>query len=263
MVGDPCRCQYLWNMHASAPHIDSIFLALKEDARQGNHPLQERMRAFLGKVNDLLTSRKNLSEHAATLRDEQFSLRLKACVWSIKKDVNITARFDQLEHAWKGKEAAYAVLVSNMRFALHAQVETMQAIAGPKLDLSKLDVTALEQLGGLQFTQFESALLVGVPNQQAAHVLLGWLHASMDMEVALLMGDAVLNDEVPVAATRIAALNRFLVNASQTYAASARLLGLVRTTDAPASMAAEPLPASWVKGQKQLADQGLGDWLRL
>jgi len=252
-------------MLASAPSIDSAFLPLKELARRaaGNNPLRIPMRAFLSKVNTLLTSRKNLAEHAATLRDEQFTLRLKAVVWSIKEDVDITARFKKLENAWKEKEAEHAVLVANMRFALHAQVETMRAIAGPKLDLSKLDASALEQLGGLQFTQFESALLVGVPNQQAAQVLLGWSHASMDMEVALLMGDAILNDEVKVTPTRIDALNRFLVNASQTYAASARLLGLVRAPDAPLMIAAEPLPTSWVEGQKQLADRGLGDWLRL
>lgn len=250
-------------MLASAPSIDSVFLPLKEMARQQNNPLRLPMRAFVDKVNALLASRKNLPEHAATLRDEQFSLRLKGLVWLINEEVDISARFKNLENAWQEKEAEHAVLVANMRFALHAQVEVMQGIAGPRLDLSKLDVSALEQLRELHFSQFESALLFGIPNQQAAQVLLGWLHASMDMEVALLMGDAALNDEVKVTPTRIAALNRFLVNASQTYAASARLLGLVRATEAPASMAAEPLPASWVKGQKQLADQGLGDWLRL
>jgi len=252
-------------MLASAPSIDSIFLPLKEMARSaaGNNPLRLPMRAFVAKVNALLASRKNLPEHAAMLRNEQFSLRLKAITWSIQERVDLHAKFKKLENAWQEKEAEHPALVANMRFALHAQVEVMQAIAGHKLDLSKLDVSALDQLAALQFTQFEAALLVGVPNQQAAQVLLAWLHASMDMEVALLMGDAALNHEVKVTPTRIAALSRFLVNASQTYAASARLLGMVSTTEAPASIAAEPLPASWVKGQKQLADQGLGDWLRL
>lgn len=246
-----------------APSIDSVFLPMKEMARQGNNPLRLPMRSFLNKVNELLTSRKNLPEHAAALRDEQFSLRLKAMTWLIKEEVDIAARFKKLESAWKEKEAEHAVLVANMRFALHAQVETMQAIAGPKLDLSQLNIAALEQLGDLQFSQFESALLLGVPNQQAAQVLLGWLHASMDMEVALLMGDAILQEEVKATPVRADALNRYLVNASQTYAASARLLGLVRASEAPLTLAAEPLPAWWVKGQKRLADEGLGDWLRL
>ncbi|MBL7982988.1 MAG: hypothetical protein JNL52_14410 [Flavobacteriales bacterium] len=245
-----------------ASSIDSVFLPLKEMARQQHNPLRLPMRAFIDKVKALLASRKNLPEHAATLRDEQFNLRLKAIGWSIKENIDLTAKFKKLENAWQEKEADHPVLVANMRFALHAQVEVMQAIAGPKLDLSKVDGSALEQLGELRFAQFESALLVGVPNQQAAQVLLGWLHASMDMEVALLMGDAVLNDEMKASPARVDALNRFLVNASQTYAASARLLGLVHTREAPASMAAEPLPAAWVKGQKQLADLGLGDWLR-
>lgn len=250
-------------MFDGAPSIDSIFLPMKEMARQGNNPLRLPMRSFLNKVNDLLTSRKNLPEHAAALRDEQFSLRLKAMTWLINEDMDMAARFKELEHAWTEKEADHAVLVANMRFALHAQMESMQAIAGPKLDLSQLDRSALDALGDLQFSQFESALMVGVPNQQAAHVLIGWLHASMDMEVALLMGDAILNEEVKATPARIVALNRFLVNASQTYAASARLLGLVRTAEAPITLAAEPIPASWAKGQKRLADQGLGDWLRL
>jgi len=246
-----------------APSIDNVFLPLKEIARQGNNPLRLPMRSFLSKVGALLTSRKNLPEGAAALRDEQFSMRLKAIAWLIKEDVDIAARFKKLENAWKEKEAEHAVLVANMRFALHAQVETMQAISGPKLDLSKLDGSALQQLGDLQFSQFEAALLFGVPNQQAAQVLLGWLHASMDVEVAVLMGDAVVNDEVKVTTHRTDTLNRYLVNAAQTYAANARLLGLVRTAEGPASIAAEPLPASWIKGQKQLADQGLGDRLRL
>jgi hypothetical protein len=246
-----------------ASSIDSVFLPMKEMARQGNNPLRLPMRSFLSKVNKLLTSRRNMPENAAALRDEQFSLRLKAMTWLIKEDVDMAARFKKLESAWKEKEAEHALLVANMRFALHAQVETMQAIVGPKLDLSQLNIAALEQLGDLQFSQFESALLLGVPNQQAAHVLLGWLHASMDMEVALLMGDAILHEEVKATPVRIVALNRYLVNASQTYAASARLLGLVRVSEAPLTIAAEPLPTSWVKGQKRLANEGLGDWLRL
>jgi hypothetical protein len=250
-------------MFDSAPSFDSVFPQLKEMAREPRSPIRQPIRSFLKQVNALLASRKNLPEHAAALRDEQFSLRLKTMVWLIKENVDIAARFKKLENAWKDKEAGYAVLVANMRFALHAQLEALPGMTGPKLNLSKVDPSALEQLAELSFTQFESVLLVGVPNPQAAQVLLGWLHASMDMEVALLMGDAVLNDEVKVTPSRINALNRFLVNASQTYAASARLLGLVRASDAPMSVAAEPLPTAWVKGQKQLADQGLGDWLRL
>ncbi len=247
----------------SAPNIDSVFLPLKEIAQEGNNPLRLPMRSFLKKVNELLTSRKNMTEHAAKLRHEQFSLRLKSMAWLINQDVDIAARFKKLESAWTGKEKGHSVLVANMRFALHAQIEVMQAIAGPKLDLSKLDGSTLDALGNLQFSQFESALMVGVPNQQAAHVLLGWMHASMDMEVALLMGDAVVNEEVRVTPNRMDALNGFLVNASHTYAASARLLGIVRTPQDAVTIAAEPLPAYWVRGQKRLADEGLGDWLRL
>lgn len=247
------------------PSIDSVFLPLKEIVRStaGNNPLRQPMRSFLDKVHELLISRRSLPEHAATLRDEQFTLRLKSMRWLIKEGVDITERFKRLESAWQAKESDHAVLVANMRFALHAQVDTMRAVADPKPDLSRFGRSALEQLGNLQFAQFESALLMGVPNQRAAHVLLAWLHASMDMEVALLMGDAVLNGEVTVPASRINALNAYLVQASQTYAGSARLLGLVRPSNAPATMAAEPAPAYWRKGQKRLADEGLGDWLTL
>lgn len=157
----------------------------------------------------------------------------------------------------------HGALVANMRFALHAQLDVLAALLASGVDPSKMDVAPLEQLGDLQFTQFESALQVGVPNQQAVHVLLGWMHASMDMEVALLMGDAVVNEEVRITPHRTDALNSFLVHAAQTYAASARLLGIVRAPQDAMAVAAEPLPASWVKGQKRLADEGLGDWLRL
>ena len=246
-----------------APNIDSVFLPLKEIARQGNNPLKQPMRSFLKKVNDLLTSRKNLPENAPALRDEQFALRIRSIEWLIEEDVDIAEAFRKVDARLQVTTTEHGTLLANMRFALRAQLEVLGAMLSSGVDLTQMDTAPLEQLGDLQFMQFESALLVGVPNQQAAHLLLGWMHSSMDMEVALLMGDAVLTDEVSITPNRMDALNGFLVNAAQTYAASARLLGIVRDTHGAVTIAAEPLPASWVKGQKRLADEGLGDWLRL
>lgn len=248
-----------------APSIDSVFLPLKEMARKGNNPLRLPMRSFLTKVNEVLASRKNLPEHGASLRDEQFALRIRAIEWIMAEDIDLRGHCSELDARLQEMEAAAGsgVLLANMRFALHAQMEVLGGMIGSGVDLSNMDPAPLKQLGRLQFSQFESALLLGVPNPQAAHVLLGWMHASMDMEVALLMGDALLNDEVEVSALRVDALNRYLVNATQTYAASARLLGIVPAPDMSVIIAAEPPPASWVKGQKRLADQGLGDWLSI
>lgn len=251
-------------MFDGAPSIDSVFLPLKEMAREPNNPLRQPMRSFLKKVNELLASRKNLPEHAAALRDEQFALRIQAIQWIIAEEVNLNARCTELDARLKLLEAEDgSALLANMRFALHAQMEVLGALISADVDLSEIDTNPLDQLGELEFSQFESVLSVGIPNQEAVHILLGWIHSSMDMEVGLLMGDAVINDELKVTATRIDALNRYLVNATQCYAGSARLLGLVRADEAPVTIAAEPLPASWVRGQKRLADQGLGDWLKL
>jgi len=249
-----------------APSIDSVFLPLKEIAMRGNSPLRVPMRSFLGKLNELLTSRKNLPEQAANLRDEQFSLRIKAITWLMKnEEIDLAEKIKQLETALKEREGdpELGVLITNMRFALHAQLETMEAMTKVGLDFSEMDAAPYEQLQDIEFSQFESVLMVGVPNQQAAHVLLGWMHASMDMEVGLLMGDSVVTAEVNITPTRLEHLNGFLVSASQNYAASARVLGIVSNAPEPIALAAEPLSASWVKGQKRLADQGLGDWLSL
>ncbi|MFZ1666755.1 MAG: hypothetical protein WAU08_15215 [Flavobacteriales bacterium] len=248
-----------------APSIDSVFLPLKEMARKGNNTLRLPLRSFLAKVNELLASRKNLPEHGAFLRDEQFALRILAIEWIITEDIDLREHCNELDARLQEMEALErnCILLANMRFALHAQMEVFGGVIGSDVDLSNMDAAPLKQLGRIQFSQFESALLLGVPNQEAAHILLGWMHASMDMEVALLMGDAVINDEVKVSASRVDALNRFLVNATQTYAASARLLGIVPAPDMGITLAAEPLPTQWVKGQKRLADQGLGEWLSL
>jgi len=251
-------------MFDGTPSIDSVFLPLKEMAREPNNPLRQPMRSFLKKVNELLASRKNLPEHAAALRHDQFALRIRSIQWIIAEGVDLNARCTELDARLKQLEREDgSALLSNMRFALHAQMEVLGALIRADVDLSEMDSAPLDHLGELEFAQFESVLQVGVPNQEAAHILLGWMHASMDMEVALLMGDAVINEEVKVTSVRIDALNRFLVNATQCYAGSARLLGLVRSAEAPITLAAEPLPTSWAKGQKRLADQGLGDWLKL
>ncbi len=251
-------------MFDGAPSIDSVFLPLKEMAREPNNPLRQPMRSFLKKVNELLTSRKNLPEHAVALRDEQFALRIRAIQWIIAEGVDLNARCTELDARLRQLETEDgSALLANMRFALHAQMEVIGALMSADVDLSEMDTNPLDQLGELEFSQFESALSVGVPNQEAAHILLGWIHSSMDMEVGLLMGDAIINEELKVTAARIDVLNRFLVHATQCYAGSARLLGLVRAAETPITLVAEPVPATWVKGQKRLADQGLGDWLKL
>ena len=248
-----------------APSIDSVFLPLKDLARRGTNPLRLPLGSFLRKLNELLTSRKNLAEAATLLRDEQFSLRIKAIDWLLKEEIDMAARIKELEMALQSRsnDERFGVLVANMRFALHAQAEVLEAMMKADVDLSEMDSAPLAQLKDIPFSQFEMILMIGVPNQQAAHLLLGWMHASMDMEVGLLMGDAVLGDEVKATDNRLGQLNTFLVNASQTYAASARVLGLVRTTEVQPAFAAEPVPASWKRGQQRLADQGLGDWLKL
>ncbi|MBS1581602.1 MAG: hypothetical protein JST66_05300 [Bacteroidetes bacterium] len=247
------------------PSIDNVFLPLKEIVRQGDNPLKQPMCSFLKNVNELLSGRKNLPEHAVGLRDEQFALRIRAIEWVVSENIDLGERCSALNERFQKMEAKDGrdILLANIRFALHAQLEVLKAMENSGVELSQMDTAPLEQLSGLQFSQFESALLVGVPNQQAAHILLGWMHASMDTEVALLMGDAVLNEEIRITPLRIDALNRYLVNAAQTYAASARLLGIIPSTDMSPQLAAEPLPAAWVRGQQRLADRGLGDWLRL
>lgn len=248
-------------MFDAAPSMDSMFLPLKEISQQVNNPLRKPMRAFLTKVNTLLGSRKNLPEHSATLRDEQFALRLRTVAWLVKEKIDLAKAMKEVDEQLRSA-AGHATLVANMRFALNTQLDVLRSIFPADPDSIGMDGTALEHLGNIQFPQFESALLMGVPNPQAAQLLLGWMHASMDMEIGLLMGDAVLDDEVRITPNRMDALNSFLVHASQTYGASARLLGIVRASHG-VPIAAEPLPASWLKGQKRLADEGLGDWLRL
>lgn len=247
------------------PGMDSVFLQLKDLAQQGNNPLRVPLNAFVKKVNDLLTSRKNIPEAAGLLRDEQFGLRIKAMGWLLAEQVDMAERIHalELELMDHSTDAKVSTLVANMRFALQAQGEVIETMGNAGVDIAEIDSAPLTQINGITFSQFETILSIGVPNPQAAHLLLGWMHASMDMEVGLLMGDAILNDGVKATANRMDLLNTFLVNASQTYAAGARLLGLIRTTAAPFTIAAEPVPSNWIKGQQRLADQGLGEWLSL
>ena len=149
-----------------APNIDSVFLPLKEIARQGNNPLKQPMRSFLKKVNDLLTSRKNLPENAPALRDEQFALRIRSIEWLIEEDVDIAEAFRKVDARLQVTTTEHGTLLANMRFALRAQLEVLGAMLSSGVDLTQMDTAPLEQLGDLQFMQFESALLVGVPTNK-------------------------------------------------------------------------------------------------
>lgn len=86
-----------------APSLDSVFLPLKEIARQGNNPLRQPLRAFLTKVNALLTSRKNLPENAEALRNEQFTLRIRSIEWLIQEDIDLAGAFKKVDERLREK----------------------------------------------------------------------------------------------------------------------------------------------------------------
>lgn len=256
---------YLWRMFNAAPSMDGLCLPLKRLANVQEHPLKKPLRTFLTKLNEALESRTALEKATEGLHAELFSLRLRAIEWLVgQRDTDLLKKLDGIEKELlaKATDASRALLVDNMRFALHSQREFIKGLErfGHSFDgLKKEHLAPLLELSLEQFTAAQSA----VPNPEAARVLLRWISASLRTELGLLMGDAVLNAEVKVSDARMKQLNALLVHATQEFGAGAEIMGLTKSVPLEQPfLAAEPLPKGWVKEQKQLADLGLADWFK-
>lgn len=252
-------------MLTSAPSMDGLCLPLKRLAYAHEHPLKKPLRAFLSKLNRALEGRAGLEKATDELHPELFSLRLKAIEWLVtQRDTDLLKKLDGLEKELlaKATDASRALLVDNMRFALHSQRDFIAGLArfGHSFDgLKREHLAPLLELSLEQFTAAYSA----VPNPEAARVLLRWMSASLRTEMGLLMGDAVLNDEVGIGDARLKQLNALLVHATQEFGAGAEIMGLTPSTPIEQPfLAAEPLPRGWAKEQKQLADLGLAAWFK-
>lgn len=253
-------------MLSATTSIEIALLPYREWAADRSNPLQRESENYMTKLLVLLESRKNLPKAVAALRDEQLGLRLKAMALLSGQKHDLKKWYLRKEKELRGHEAdeGKEVLVWNMLFALDVSREVRVAAMDRDLDLEKVNSEQLAVLSGIGFEQFEAAITLGVPHAEAARTILAWLYSSFDLEVGLLMGDAVLSGDVKVSPARNEDLNAFLVPAAQTYGACARLMRLVPVNDVPfESLVQEPVPASYVREQKKLAELGIEDWFKL
>ncbi len=253
-------------MLPASTSIESALLPYREWAADRGNPLQPESKSYMSKLLVLLESRKNLPKAVAALRDEQLGLRLKAMALLSGQKHDLGKWYARKEKELREHEAEVGqeILVWNMLFALDVNREVMVAVKDRGLALEKVNSDQLAVLSGIGFEQFEAVITLGVPHAEAARTVLTWLYSSFDLEVGLLMGDAVLSGDVKIGPARIEDLNAFLVPAAQTYGACARLMRLVPVNDVPfESLVQEPIPASYVREQKKLAELGIEDWFKL
>lgn len=251
-------------MLATVPSIDGFGLPLKYLASGGAHPLRPALRAFLNRVNALLQGRGDLVKGTDALQEAQFALRLKVMEWMLaQRDTDLVKRLRSIAQALEGKGTTpdRALLVENMRFALEVQVEFLQALGRHGQALEQLSRERVRHLAGLHYEQFIAAAAAAVPNPEASSMLVRWFTASLRLEVALLMADAVLNEEVRITAVRLWKLNALLVQAAQEFGGGARVMGLIANPQpVQPFLAAEPPPKAWLKEQHELAELGFAEW---
>lgn len=251
-------------MLATAPSIDGFGLPLKYLAVGGEHPLRGALRTFLRRVNSVLQGRGDLVKGTDALQEEQFALRLKVMEWMLaQRDTDLVKRFQAIARGLEGKGTTpgLALLVENMRFALDVQVEFLQALNKHGQALSHLSRERMRHLAGLHYEQFIAAAAAAVPHPEASDMLVRWFTASLRLEAALLMADAVLNEEVTITAARLWKLNALLVQAAQEFGGGARVMGLIANPQpVQPFMAAEPPPKAWLKEQRELAELGFAEW---
>ncbi|WKZ64959.1 MAG: hypothetical protein QY325_09310 [Flavobacteriales bacterium] len=252
-------------MFTGGPSIESPILPYREWAVERGNPLQRASKAYMEHLLAVLQSRKQLPKAVAALRNEQFALRIKALEWLAQDGFDLEEWQQRKERELKAHEHApgLELLVLNMRFALQAGADVFRGLKAKGVDLENMDKGQVAAMDGITFEQFEAVINLAVPHGEAAHMILTWLYASMDMEAGLLMGEAVLEEDVRVSAARVEDLNAFLVPAAQTYAACARLMRLVPVNEVPAaSLVQQPAPKGYIRQQQQLAELGIADWFK-
>ncbi|HQY00921.1 MAG TPA: hypothetical protein PLV08_14180 [Flavobacteriales bacterium] len=235
-------------------------------AAPGNDPVKRAVHAFVQRLNTLLKGRVELVKATDGLHDELFALRLRALQHlATTNDLDLMVALDQVAKGWKEKAQGQAMelMVWNMEFAVDVQRDLLRSLKSQGIALNTDTVATFAPLRDHRFTELVALVPALVPNPQAAEVLTTWLLASLRMELALLMADAVLNEEVAIGPKRLYALNSMLVRAAQDFGACASLMGLTRSTrPEPVFLAAEPVSAAYIKEQKELAELGIGDWFK-
>ncbi len=230
--------------------------------------MKRAVHAFVQRLNTLLKGRVELVKATDGLHDELFALRLRALQHlATTNDLDLMVALDQVAKGWKEKAQGQAMelMVWNMEFAVDVQRDLLRSLKSQGIALNTDTVATFAPLLYVT-TALRSSLRLcrpWYPTRRLQRCSPLWLLASLRMELALLMADAVLNEEVAIGPKRLYALNSMLVRAAQDFGACASLMGLTRSTrPEPVFLAAEPVSAAYIKEQKELAELGIGDWFK-
>lgn len=203
----------------SAPNVDGVFLALKyatpdERLIALNAPFQK----VLGRLNKTLAGRAGLSAATDPLHADLFALRLQAiAAWAETGGVDMYEKLDRLAHELLEKATTHerSLLVRHMCFALDVQRDLVHRMQGMGVDLKQLSTAQVAPLLQFDLPNFLVVMRAHAPVPEAAHHLEKWMRSSLRTELGLLMGDAVLNDEIRITATRWYQVNAFLLDAAR------------------------------------------------
>ena len=212
-------------MLTAAPNVDGVFLALKYAAPEDRVlEVQGPFEAVLDRLDRILVGRMSLGTATDPLHPVMFELRLQAvAAWAAAGGVDIEDRLERLTHELleKATSAERSLLVRHMCFALDVQRELVHHLDELGVDLEHLDPDALGPLLKLDLDSFLELVRAQAPDPQAAVQMEKWVRASLRTELGMLMGDAVLNNEVHITAPRWYQVNAFLLNAAQELRAGA------------------------------------------
>lgn len=215
-------------MLPQAPNVDGVFLALKYATPEDQlAPLREPFQALLARLNRVLEGRAGLGAATDPLHADLFALRLKAiAAWAESGEVDMRGKLDRLAHELMEKATTQerALLVRHMCFALDVQRGLVDGLDDLGVDLDQLDTKQVAPLLKLEMPTFLDVLRAHAPTPEAAVQLEKWMRASFRTELGLLMGDAVLNEEVRITASRWYQVNAFLLDAAQELKDGAQLL---------------------------------------
>lgn len=251
-------------MLASVKNYDLIFYQLRNNLYdQLDNSLRRELDQLSKEIKAIITSHEKVQEQPATVLRQIFNLRIKA-IRSLGADsssdyfLRMNEIVPQIEKIKLNKQLE--VLSENLLFAVRCNQRVIESLLRTNEKKTNHLFSRLSQLPEITYEQFIASLAFAIPDDEIVQKMVNWTNASLHIEFAMIAADIINANKLTISAKTINELAFLVSDAAQEYIALATELGILKSSSKIQSFSQSSFDNSFIKEQKQLADQGLEDF---
>jgi len=239
-----------------------IFLALDSNLPNVKEGLRREVNELLTSTVNSIKSNEDLDSTINQALAQVFDFRFKALSYLAENSlVHELSNIDSIYIDFNRESLApeKQVLVKNVLFALR----TTNRVLSKLMKHKDFDITTLKEFNNVSYNQFLSIIAVTIPNQSLAQNILDFTHASLKIELILLISKNLIDGKYSMSNQSIEGLSKLISDATQDFYAYASKLGFLQKNNKNLTYLNLSDSESDVKDQKELADLGLNELVHL